>query len=367
MRFKTLIAGLMLLLVQACATTNAPVGGYPLSTDPASDSYIVISTLFATDRSVDLRAAPNERFGSGRSELKYGVAHVSIPMTHELGALESPSVMRLEFSERPDRHVMLMDVTVWKPEEYFDFLRFRVTASARRNVLVFVHGYNVSFSAAARRTAQMAYDLGFDGAPIFYSWPSKGEEEGYFADEESIKWTEAHLEQFLEEVLTRSEAEAVYLVAHSMGNRAVTRAVTTVLNRKPELRPKLKELILAAPDIDADVFRDRIAPALVKAADNVTLYAASGDLALAASRTVHQHPRAGDSGEQIVVVPGIETIDASGQDTSFLGHSYFAETGTLIADLYQLISHGQRAHDRKRLVPVGSGVQRYWRMVRQSD
>ena len=33
-----------------------------------------------------------------------------------------------------------------------------------RQAFVFLHGYNVTFEAAAYRTAQIAYDLRFDGA-----------------------------------------------------------------------------------------------------------------------------------------------------------------------------------------------------------
>ena len=35
---------------------------------------------------------------------------------------------------------------------------------------MFVHGFNVSFADAARRTAQIAYDLAF-GGPGALSWP----------------------------------------------------------------------------------------------------------------------------------------------------------------------------------------------------
>ena len=35
-----------------------------------------------------------------------------------------------------------------------------------------VHGYNNGFDDALYRTAQVAYDLKFDGAPFLYSWPS---------------------------------------------------------------------------------------------------------------------------------------------------------------------------------------------------
>ena len=131
-----------------------------------------------------------------------------------------------------------------------------------KSAFVFVHGYNVTFEDAARRTAQMAYDLGFDGAPVFYSWPSQGETADYMVDEQNSDWTEKHLEAFLKEFVEHSKAENIYLVAHSMGNRSLTRAFMTLVQADPHLRDRVKELISTAPDIDADVFKQEIAPVL---------------------------------------------------------------------------------------------------------
>ena len=96
--------------------------------------------------------------------------------------------------------------------------------SKTANAFVFVHGYNVTFEDAARWTAQITYDLGFDGAPTFYSWPSRGSVPAYTIDEQNIEWTQSNLRRFLEDFFTRSQAQNVYLIAHSIGNRALTRA-----------------------------------------------------------------------------------------------------------------------------------------------
>ena len=51
----------------------------------------------------------------------------------------------------------------------------------------------------------------------------------------------------------------------------------------------------------------------------------------------------------MVIVEGIETIDATGIDTSFLSHSYFADNNSIISDIFDIIKSGQRALERKRL------------------
>lgn len=126
------------------------------------------------------------------------------------------------------------------------------------------------------------------------------------------------------------------------------------------VRSRLKEIILAAPDIDADVFMEQIAPALIAHRRPITLYASSNDVALKLSKKANGYPRAGDSGEGLVVMPGIETIDASEVDSGFLGHSYFADVQSVISDLFQIIWAGKRADRRLGLRRVESIKGRYW-------
>jgi esterase/lipase superfamily enzyme len=304
-------------------------------------------------------------YGAARGMLTFGYAEVSIPRDHRSGELESRSLWRLEFRDDPLKHVVLLSALGRSRDEFFGDVAARVRASPKSNAFIFVHGYNVTFEDAARRTAQISYDLGFEGAPVFYSWPSQGRTVEYTVDEQNVEWAQADLKNFLEEFFSRSEAQNVYLIAHSMGNRALTRAVGTLLAEKPNLRERLKEIILTAPDIDADVFKRDIAPALTATGRPVTLYASSVDLALIASKRFHgDYARAGDSGAGLVVFPGIETIDATQVDTGLLGHSYFAESSSVLSDIFHLINEGARANMRMDLHPVDAQAGRYWELVR---
>jgi esterase/lipase superfamily enzyme len=352
MRLSALVAA---ILVAGCAQSLI---------DEGTADYAVVRTYYATDRNVTGNAAPEEVFGGGRASLSYGSCDVSIPRDHREGELESPSILRLEFRQDPAKHVVLLGTTVSSKDKFLADVAARVRQSPRRSAFLFVHGYNVSFADAARRTAQIAYDLSFRGAPVFYSWPSQGAMASYTVDEQNIEWAQANLKAFLEDFLARSEAEDIYLIAHSMGNRALTRAIAAVLAEKPALRSRLKEVILAAPDIDADVFKRDLAPALAAAGRPITLYASSEDVALVASKKVHGYARAGDSGPGLIVVPGIETIDATSVDTSLLGHSYFAETHTVLSDMFYLIQNGQRASQRFGLRPIDTKSGRYWEFAR---
>jgi esterase/lipase superfamily enzyme len=302
-------------------------------------------------------------YGGDRGELELGTCEVSVPKDHQVGTLESPSVLRLEFRQDPERHVVLLGVHPQPDREFYADLRKCVEQTARKEAFVFIHGYNVGFEKAVRRTAQIAYDLKFKGAPIVYSWPSQEGLLSYTVDETNVAWTVPHLKDFLLGVAQQSGATSVHLIAHSMGNRALTSALRELaLEHKAEC-PRFHEVVLTAPDIDADVFRRDLAPAIVGMADRVTLYASSNDEALMASRAVHGYRRAGDSGNAMVVVTGVDTVDVSEVDTSLIGHSYYGSNTTVLADLFELVQGSKPPDQRKWLRAMRLGALKYWKFL----
>ena len=123
----------------------------------------------------------------------------------------------------------------------------------------------------------------------------------------------------------------------------------------------VNELVLTAPDIDAETFVREIAPAILPTAKRVTLYASSNDRALAFSKTVHGYRRAGDSGEDITVIDGMETIDVSDVDTDFIGHFYYGDNRSVLSDMFNLV-RGQPV-PRFGLRPKLRGTQKYWKFA----
>jgi esterase/lipase superfamily enzyme len=300
------------------------------------------------------------QYGDGRGSLEMGLCRVSIPKDHRTGEIESPSILRFEFREDPEKHVTILEARAYEPDAFFGRLQETMARARRRELLVFVHGYNVAFDSAVRRTAQIAYDLKFPGAAVCYSWPSHGGLLLYAADENNVEWTAPHLKQFLTQIRRESGAEAINLVGHSMGTRAVTNVVREFARESEEQGTIFHQVVLAAPDIDAEVFRRDLAPALARTAERVTLYASSNDQALLASRKLHAYPRAGESGPNLVVTPGIDTIDVSAIDTSFLGHSYYGDNDSIISDLFRLVHEALPPERRERLQPAYYAGLPYW-------
>lgn len=335
---------------------NAEALTGPLTEPPATRTtdpgFVNVDVFYATDRKPTGQVLPARFFGYDRDdELNFGIARVTIPRSHQPGTLAAPSVWRFEFSEDPTKHVMLQSVTPVAADGFFPALRNALTEQSASDAFVFVHGYNVSFDAAAKRTAQLAHDMNFKGAPILYSWPSRGATIGYIPDTAVVRLSGRRLTQFLEDVVQKSGATTIHIVAHSMGNRAVTDALELMASRHhPVETPYFDQIIFAAPDVDQGLFNAMI-PTIRPLAKRLTLYASEEDWALEASRKLHgSAPRAGQGGEGVLSNPVIDTIDMTGLGEDMLAHSYVSNDQSAILDISTLFWLNPNPGDRCGLV-----------------
>lgn len=322
--------------------------------------FIKVPVYFATDREDTRSENVVKRFNGKKGEMSYGVLEVSIPKTHKLGQIETP-IWWLPFqSKKSDKHVVLLNINKMGETSFFETLENRISRSDRKEAFIFVHGYNVSFEDAARRAGQIAYDLKFQGAPILYSWPSLGRLEGYLGDRDNALWTVPHLQEFLTKVANQSGAETIHIIAHSLGNQPLINAVREMVRLSPDTGSRwFNEIVLTAPDIDVDVFR-QLAHDITKASNRVTLYTSENDVALKTSKSLSTHQRAGDSGQGIVIIPDIDTVDVSAADTSLMGHSYIGDNISVLSDIFNLFL-GQKPDLRYGLVKAEHENNVYWR------
>jgi esterase/lipase superfamily enzyme len=303
-----------------------------------------VPVLFATDRAW----VGSDNFFSGqRGPLRFGRARVSIPDDHRLGNLEKPRWWRLEFRADPAKHVVVLNVEDIHEDLVKARLGNELEQAGRDDILLFIHGYHTSFGDAVCLAAQFAYDLQFGGVTALYSWPSEGRIASYTVDENNAQWTLENFDRTLRFLLDTSGARNVYAVAHSMGSRVLSEGIRRLgADLATPGWARLREVVFAAPDVDADSFR-KFAEGFHRIADRMTLYASSVDKALEASQRVHRYPRAGESGENILIIDGLDSIDASSVDTSLIGHSYFADNRSVIADIFNLLrSSGTPVTDR---------------------
>lgn len=323
--------------------------------------FTVVNIFYATDRQEthDPRGVAYLNVRATDQKLRLGTCAVSIPEHHKLAQIERPSFWKFEFREDMENHIVVQDVHQQSEATFFADVSARVAGSENKDAFVFVHGYNVSFEDAAQRTAQLAYDLRFKGAPILYSWPSTARLFGYLDDEKSVALSVGNLKEFLSTVSKRSGAKRVHLIAHSMGNRALLPALEELEKEESTKDPALfHQIILAAPDVDRDAFVE-IAKRIAQPVNRLTLYVSSSDQALLVSHKLfHTQPRAGESSGQPIILAGMDTIDVSGVPTDTLGHSYYGESRPVISDMMHIFKDEKAPRPGLSRATVGPLV--YW-------
>jgi esterase/lipase superfamily enzyme len=318
----------------------------------------LVKVYFATDRLPSGAPGPSKYFGvewnKDGDHLFTGYVTVSIPPPHKEGKVERPfKFWIIEFSEDPKKHFVLTELKPVQGNDFYEMLRneYAQRPPEKRSAFVFIHGFNVTFDDAAYRTAQLAYDLDFDGVPMMYSWPSQGRLLAYDGDRETVDdFSSPNLQGFLERVARESGALRIHLVAHSMGNQLMANALMA-LGHQPDIQPLFDNVIMAAPDVNAYTFTAQIWPAIKKAAKRFTLYASSDDDALKISKSSkgpNDFDRLGEAGPKIVVISGLDTVDASGIDTSLLGHSYVDSCKPVMDDV-QMIMEKELAPLQRKL------------------
>ena len=324
-----------------------------------ADGYPV---WFATDREPIDPTRPCAGFGRerGRGDVCRGRCVVHVPRSHRIGSLGTNVLLRV--LRGGDRRLTLERLEPMPGEAFWRGLDGHVAAASEghRHAVVFIHGYNVSFEAAALRTAQIGHDLGVRGAMAFFGWPSQGRLHGYFADGDAIAASAPAITDFLVSMATLPSVGAVHVIAHSMGNRGALAAVSRIAADAERMSGRrFGQFILAAADVDADVFRNE-AQAYVRLGTRTTLYVSDRDKALATSSRISAYARAGLH-PPLSLVEGVDTVDVGDIDLDRLGHGYVGNDRGVLADMHRLIFEGAPPPARfgleSRATPGGDA---YW-------
>jgi esterase/lipase superfamily enzyme len=294
----------------------------------------IFPVWYATNRRP---TADGQSYSSERDNVThFGRCEVYVPKSHKIGSMGSSLIKRMFSSDL----IQIQTVKQLNENFYWKELQglFR-SGDDSKAAIVFFHGYNVSFESAAIRAAQIGYDLGAQRATAFFSWPSQATIGGYLADAATIEVSEEPIARFLVDFVERSGAQQVHLVAHSMGNRGLLRAISRIAARASmQTGTRFGQIILAAADVDADLFRQHAA-SYIALSQRTSIYISSRDVAVEASHWLHEFPRVGLT-PPTLTVDGIDTIVVSNIDMSIIGHGYFSEARSVLTDLSQLIVHG---------------------------
>ncbi|MDM4018504.1 GNAT family N-acetyltransferase [Roseiconus lacunae] len=280
-------------------------------------------------------------------ELRRGSCLVEIPKTFQFGHEGRSFLSRLKPGEGDTRRVIGTQGWAW--DEIIRFAKVFVSkAKADPYNLLFIHGYQNSFDAAAIRAGQLGLDLKVPGATFFYSWPSTENPIGYNADEAAHEYSIDFCHEYVKDILLGFPDVPLHIIAHSMGNR-VAIGLFERLSQEVELPGKLGQLVFAAADVDVDRFRQSVAN-VRHLPRRMTAYVARGDGALLLSLGDHWAPRVGLA-PPITCVAGVDTILVEGfSATDLSGHAYFVDEPPVIYDMFCLLRHGSDPNNRAKVV-----------------
>jgi esterase/lipase superfamily enzyme len=240
-------------------------------------------------------------------------------------------------------------------EQFKDLIRKKLQTTPRKDIFIYVHGIHNTFSEAVYTTAELWHYFGREGVPVAYSWPAGGGGllRGYTYDRESSEFTVTHLKAVLRLLTSMPEVDGVHIIAHSRGTDVVTTAFRALMiesharKENPRERYRIKNMVLASPDLDIGIMLQRTASARIATGmDRLTIYASKGDKALALSemlfgglRRLGQAPRLElpeltlQSLEQSPEGVNIAIIEYVGKRSGDFGHNYFRTNPMVASDL----------------------------------
>lgn len=269
--------------------------------------------------------------GKRSNQLNFADVVISVPSNRKAGTINYPSKF-------PNLETQFAAVSINTQKTSVDFIgsinrELRQSPPDKRNVFLFVHGYNTNFPAGIFRQAQMRHDFKVEGVAVNFSWASAGRAPAYLYDRDSAQYARDGLQAALG-LLARSEVRSIFLLGHSMGGLITMEALRDLSNKNNRaVLSKLRAVVLASPDIDIDVFQSQIA-AIKPLPKPFVIFVSSKDRALRISQRVRGgHPRVGEGSDidllrnEGIAVIDLSTINDGGDRTN---HSTFATSPTLI-------------------------------------
>lgn len=301
------------LMLAACAARPGPETLLPVANPGPGDQRVTL--LAVTNRTATDSVPPI--FGSGRSTPRYE----ELTLQRRRSARSA-----VPDTDRPAADPSKSFVTVGR--RLMSGPRFDAEVSRRAQnagdapIIVYVHGFNNSYQEAVFRLAQLSTDLGSPGVPVLFSWPSDATPVGYLADQDGAAYARDDLAQLLTTLAQQHPRSEIAVVGHSMGAWLVMESLRQLRIKGENRTLGRLQVVLAAPDIDMDVFR-RQADTVGPLSRPMTVLVSSDDRALAVSaRLAGRRPRLGQAelnDPQLIAIARrdrVQVLDISGAPAS---------------------------------------------------
>lgn len=330
-----------------------PVGMLELVSAPPGASEVdllAVTTRAPTDE-------PGLVFGAERADvMSFANIVVSVPPGRAPGSMQWPSRLpgnpATDFVATSVTALPEVDVTGW----------FKRAGGRKRRVFVFVHGFNTRFDTAVLRFAQLVHDTDADAAPVLFSWPSSGRILDYAGDQDSATFSRSDLAKLLRIAAQSPQTGEITVLAHSMGAWVAVEAIRQLALQTGGVPPKIRNLVLASPDLDIDVFRSQIEDMGARR-PQITLFVANNDRALALSRFVAGgRTRLGgidltreDYVKRLGDLPGVTVLDLSAlQFGDRVNHDLYAQSPLIVRLIGDRLIQGQVVTDSDIGAPLAA-------------
>ena len=207
-----------------------------------------VRVFIGTTRGRDARGAFD---GSRVDYLQYARYDVSVPPDRQSGEIKwPPKSGKID----PMSQFLTTDERVYDTKAAFRSDLSEALRAKNNEAIIFIHGFNNTFSEGLYRIAQLSNDLELPGVVAHYSWPSAGQPLGYAHDRDSALFARDGLESLIHE-FERAGARRVILVAHSMGSALTMETLRQIaIGREEKTLLRIGGVVLISPDIDVDVF-----------------------------------------------------------------------------------------------------------------
>ena len=326
---------------------------------------LVTEDVPATTDRVDLLAvttrAPSEDrgvlFGGERgSGVSFSNIVVSIPRERAVGTVQWPRSV----PGNPATDFVATSVTPLADSELQGW--FRKAGGKQRRIFVFVHGFNTRFDTAVFRFAQLAHDADADAAPILFAWPSRGRLLDYKLDHQNATYSRSDLARLLRMAANSPSIGEITILAHSMGGWLAVEALRQIALQERGVPRKIKNLILASPDLDIGVFRRQLED-IGPRRPQVTLFVSQNDRALQLSSLVSGGvTRLGaidltreSYQQQLADLPGVKVLDLSALGRGDrVNHNLYAESPAVVKLIGDRLIQGQVMTDSEVSLPVAT-------------
>jgi esterase/lipase superfamily enzyme len=246
----------------------------------------------------------------------------------------------------------------------------RLAEKAAGQVLVYVHGFNNTVDDAIALAGDVAAKMKFPGSVAVFAWPSVGRflPTDYLDDVRSGSKSVDAMLDLLKSLQAADSVSKVHVLAHSLGNDLLIKALLKLAATSKEGERKLGEVVFCAPDVDRAEFVSSFVRirGVVRGA---TLWGSNSDAALQLAAIMGRPNRAGlFTGTTPLVVPGLDTVDVSEEANLFRNHNPYRQVSSLFADLEFLLKEqrtppwdrSEREDSYKKIVtPAGP----YWQFA----